>query len=111
MHSQIPIEKFAEIGMYVGTIVHAEAFPEARKPAYILTLDFGKLGMRKSSAQVTEQYALHTLIGRQIVALLNIAPKQIGPFQSECLVLAAVHENGLQLIAPDATVPNGSRIA
>lgn len=97
--------------MVVGTIVHAEAFPEARKPAYKLTLDFGEWGTRKSSAQLTGHYALDALIGRQVVALINIAPRQIGPFLSECLVLAAVHETGLQLIAPDARVPNGSRIA
>jgi tRNA-binding protein len=104
---------FEKTEMRVGTILEAEDFPEARKPAYQLTIDFGReIGIRKSSAQLTKRYSKVDLIGRQIVAVVNFPKKQIGKFMSECLVLGAVGTEGdVVLLAPDVTVENGLRIA
>jgi tRNA-binding protein len=104
---------FEKTEMRVGTILEAEDFPEARKPAYQLTIDFGReIGIRKSSAQLTKRYSKVDLIGRQIVAVVNFPKKQIGKFMSECLVLGAVGTEGdVILLAPDVTVENGLRIA
>jgi tRNA-binding protein len=104
---------FEKTEMRVGTILEAEDFPEARKPAYQLTIDFGReIGIRKSSAQLTKRYSKDDLIGRQIVAVVNFPKKQIGKFMSECLVLGAVGTEGdVILLAPDVTVENGLRIA
>lgn len=105
-------EEFEKTEMRVGTIVEVNDFPEARKPAYQLTIDFGdKIGIRKSSAQITKRYNKEDLIGCQVVAVVNFPKKQIGKFMSECLVLGAVGQEGdVVLLAPDFKVENGLRI-
>ena len=105
-------EEFEKTEMRVGTILEANDFPEARKPAYQLTIDFGaEIGVRKSSAQITKRYTKETLIGRQVIAVVNFPKKQIGKFMSECLVLGAVGKEGdVILLAPDFKVENGLRI-
>lgn len=104
--------EFERTEMRVGTIIGVNDFPEARKPAYQLTIDFGHaIGLRKSSAQITKRYKKEELLNRQIVAVVNFPRKQIGKFMSECLVLGAVGEAGdVILLAPDFTVENGLRI-
>lgn len=104
--------EFEKVEMRVGTIVEANDFPEARKPAYQLTVDFGpEIGIRKTSAQITKRYEKSDLEGRQIVSVINFPKKQIGKFMSECLVLGAVGEEGdVILLAPDFKVENGLRI-
>ena len=106
-------EEFEKTEMRVGTIIEVNDFPEARKPAYQLTIDFGEdIGIRKSSAQITNRYTKEALSGRQIVAVVNFPKKQIGKFMSECLVLGAVGEgNDVVLLSPDFKVENGLRIA
>ncbi|KAF2330405.1 tRNA-binding protein [Flavobacterium ginsenosidimutans] len=104
--------EFERTDMRVGTIIEVNDFPEARKPAFQLTIDFGsEIGIRKSSAQITKRYQKEDLINRQIVAVVNFPKKQIGKFMSECLVLGAVGEGGdVILLAPDFKIPNGLRI-
>lgn len=104
--------EFEKVDMRVGTILKVDDFPEARKPAYQLTIDFGvAIGIRKSSAQITKRYTKEDLVGRQIVAVINFPKKQIGPFSSECLVLGAVGElSDVVLLAPDFKIENGWRI-
>ncbi len=98
--------------MYVGTILSAEDFPKAKNPAYKLTIDFGPLGIKNSSAQITKLYTKEELPGRQIIAVINFPPKQIADFMSECLVLGAVANNKeVILIRPDKNIPNGYKIA
>ena len=103
---------FEKVAMHVGTIIAANDFPEARKPAYQLTIDFGEIiGIKKTSAQITQRYTKDTLIGRQIIAVVNFPKKQIGKFMSECLVLGAVGNDGdVILLAPDTKIENGLRI-
>ena len=105
-------EEFEKTEMRVGTILEVNDFPEARKPAYQLTIDFGaEIGIRKSSAQITKRYTKEALMGRQIVAVVNFPKKQIGKFMSECLVLGAVGQEGdIILLVPDFKVENGLRI-
>ncbi|OXA87259.1 tRNA-binding protein [Flavobacterium hercynium] len=104
--------EFERTDMRVGTIIEVNDFPEARKPAYQLTIDFGaEIGIRKSSAQITKRYQKEDLVNRQIVSVVNFPKKQIGKFMSECLVLGAVGEEGdVILLAPDFKVENGLRI-
>ncbi len=104
--------EFERVEMRVGTILEVNDFPEARKPAYQLTVDFGsEIGIRKTSAQITLRYQKEDLISRQIVAVVNFPKKQIGKFMSECLVLGAVGESGdVILLAPDFKIENGLRI-
>ncbi|KIA94656.1 MULTISPECIES: tRNA-binding protein [unclassified Flavobacterium] len=104
--------EFERVEMRVGTITQVDDFPEARKPAYQLTIDFGtEIGIRKSSAQITKRYSKEDLLNRQIVGVVNFPRKQIGKFMSECLVIGAVGEDGdVILLAPDFKIENGLRI-
>ncbi|MFW8567127.1 tRNA-binding protein [Orrella sp. 11846] len=103
---------FTKVELRVGCIVKAELFPEARKPAYKLLVDFGsEIGQRKSSAQVTDLYSTEELIGKQVVAVINFPPKQIGPFMSECLITGFHDEQGrVALCVPDKAVPLGIKL-
>ena len=102
---------FEKVDMRVGVVVDAREFPEARRPAYTLTIDFGPLGMKRSSAQITHRYRPADLVGRQVVAVVNFPPKQIGPFVSEVLVLGAYNDAGeVILLHPDQAVTPGSKI-
>lgn len=108
----ISYDQFSSVDMRVGRIVDVQDFPEARKPAYKLTIDFGpEIGIKKSSAQITQLYTKETLMNRLVVAVVNFAPKQIGPFMSECLTLgAATGEGAIALLSFDKDVPLGSKI-
>jgi tRNA-binding protein len=103
---------FEQVDIRVGTIVEAREFPQARRPAYQLVLDFGpEIGIKKSSAQLTQHYTPATLLGRQVLAVVNFPPKQVGPFRSEVLVLGAPDADGHTVLAAVAApVPNGSRL-
>lgn len=109
----VSLADFERIDIRVGTVVAAEPFPEARKPALKLTIDFGAdIGMRRSSAQITVHYDPAALVGRQVCAVVNFPPRQIGPFRSEVLTLGfADAEGAIRLIGPDRPVPNGGRLA
>jgi len=97
--------------MRVGVVVDAQEFPEARRPAYKLRIDFGPLGVKRSSAQITRHYRLADLVGRRVIAVVNFPPRQIGPFVSEVLVLGAYNEAGeVILLQPDHVVSPGSKI-
>lgn len=105
-------DDFEKIEILTGTIVEASDFPEARNPSYQLKIDFGKHGIKKSSAQITKLYKKEDLIGRQIIAVVNFPPKQIANFISECLVLGVVMKNKeIVLLQPDRSVENGHRIS
>jgi tRNA-binding protein len=108
----ITFDDFLKVDIRVGTIVEASPFPEARKPAYRLVIDFGPaIGLKKSSAQITANYRLDQLVGRQVAAVVNFPPRQIGPMQSEVLTLGFPDEAGqVMLISPDRRVPDGGRM-
>ncbi len=107
----VTYDDFAQLELRVGKVVRVEEFPKARKPAYKMWIDFGELGMKKSSAQITKLYQVEELIGRQVIAVTNFPPRQIADFMSEALVLGVVLEDGeVALITPDREVPLGSRI-
>jgi len=108
----ITFDDFLKVDVRVGRVLSAEPFPEARKPAYKLRIDFGpEIGERRSSAQITEHYTPETLVGRQVAAVVNFPPKQIGPFKSECLVLGFTDAEGkVVLLGPDQDVPLGGRM-
>ncbi|MBX7052683.1 MAG: tRNA-binding protein [Flavobacteriales bacterium] len=104
--------EFERVEMRVGTIISAHVFEEARNPAYKLSIDFGpEIGIRKSSAQITHHYRLEDLMGKQVIAVVNFPPKQIGPFMSECLVLGAVNaDKSVILLQPERKTENGTQI-
>lgn len=112
MSDAISLDDFLRVDIRVGRVTRAEPFPEARKPAIKLWIDFGpELGMRKSSAQLTAHYSPETLTGRQVLAVVNFPPRQIGPFRSEVLVLGLSDEaGGIVLLAPERPVPDGERV-
>lgn len=112
MSTPLSFAEFDRVDIRVGTVVDAQPFPEARKPAIKLWIDFGpELGIRKSSAQITTHYALDALVGRQVCAVVNFPPRQIGPFRSEVLTLGMPDADGaVVLVRPDLDVPNGGRL-
>ena len=105
-------DDFARVELRVGTVVEVEDFPEARKPAYILKVDFGsEIGLRKSSAQITNLYTREELVGRQVVGVVNFPAKQIGPIRSQCLITGFTREDGAVVLAvPDSEVSNGAKL-
>ncbi len=109
---QIQFDGFLKVDIRVGTIVEAKEFPEARNPAYILMIDFGaEIGIKKSSAQITKHYTPQNLVGQQVMAVVNFAPRQIGPIKSEVLTLGfADSEGAIVLSGPKQNVPNGQRL-
>ena len=111
MDNIITFEDFTKVDLRVGTIIEVNDFPEARHPAYQLTIDFGDLGIKKSSAQITTLYTKTDLINRQIVAVVNFPKKQIAKFMSECLVLGAVNGKDVMLLNPEQNVKNGSAVS
>lgn len=112
MTSNLTWDEFAKVDMRVGTIVDAQLFPEAKRPAYKLIIDFGpELGVKKTSAQITDHYTLKDLKGKQVIAVINFPPKQIANFISECLVLGSVDaEHKVILLQPERTANNGDRV-
>lgn len=109
--STIQFEDFTKVDLRVGTILEVNDFPEARNPAYQLTIDFGGLGIKKTSAQITTLYKKEDLLNRQIVAVVNFPRKQIAKFMSECLLLGAVDGKDVILLNPEAKVPNGTMVS
>ena len=110
--AEISFSDFERVDIRVGTVVGVEPFPEARKPAFKLRIDFGgAIGIKKSSAQITVHYTPETLLGRQVAAVVNFPPRQIGPFMSEVLTLGFPDANGaVVLIGPSVAVPNGGKL-
>lgn len=108
---EIQYADFLKVDIRVGTIVHVEDFPEARKPAYKLEIDFGDFGKKRSSAQITRHYQKEDLLGKQVIAVVNFPPKQIGKFMSEVLTLGLPDEQGnVVLLEPTAKVPNNGQL-
>ncbi len=110
MSDTITFEDFSKIDLRIGTILEVNDFPKARIPAYQLTIDFGALGVKKSSAQITTLYSKKDLLDRQIVANINFSEKQIANFMSQCLVVGAVDAEKVILLSPEDKVPNGTPI-
>jgi tRNA-binding protein len=110
MSDTINFEDFTKVDIRVGTIIKVSDFPEARKPSYILQIDFGALGIKKSSAQITALYTKEDLLNRQILAIVNFPKKQIARFMSECLVLGAMDGKDVVLLNPEEQVRNGSPV-
>lgn len=108
----ISYEDFTKVDIRIGTVIEAEPFPEARRPAIKLRIDFGEeVGVKKTSAQITHHYTPEALLGRQVLAVVNFPPKQIGKFMSEVLVLGVEHdEGGITLVTPDTKTSNGKRL-
>lgn len=110
MTNTITFEDFAKVDVRIGTIIEVHDFPEARNPAFKLTIDFGALGIKKSSAQITTLYTKDELLNKQILAVVNFPTKQIGKYMSECLVLGAVDGKDVILLNPEHKVNNGSTV-
>lgn len=112
MSATITFEDFEKVSIRVGTIIKVEPFPQARKPAFKLRIDFGPdIGVKNSSAQITTHYTAETLLGRQVAAVVNFPPRQIGPFMSEVLTLGFPDsDGGVVLISPTLRVPNGGKL-
>jgi tRNA-binding protein len=110
--ANISWDEFEKVELRVGTIVQAEEFPEARRPAYILHIDFGaELGIKKSSAQITNHYQSEELVGKQVIAVVNFPDKQIGPIMSQCLITGFYDKNGdVVLAVPDKPIDNGAKL-
>jgi tRNA-binding protein len=112
MKDEITFEDFSKVDIRVGTIIEVNDFPEARKPAYQLCIDFGALGIKKSSAQITDLYAKEALLNRQVTAIVNFMPRQIANFMSECLVLGVYNEKGnVVLLKASKQIKNGEKIS
>ena len=112
MKNEITFEDFLKVDIRIGTIMEVNDFPKARKPAYQLTIDFGDLGIKKSSAQITDLYSKEDLLNRQVNAIVNFNPRQIANFSSECLVLGIYNENGkVVLLQASDTVKNGEKVS
>lgn len=111
MKATIAFEDFSKMDLRIGTILDVKDFPEANNPSYQLTIDFGDLGIKKSSAQITTLYKIDDLLGKQIVAAINLPKKQIAKFMSDCLVLGAVEGKDVILLNPEIKVKNGSVIS
>lgn len=110
MENAATINDFIKLDIRVGTIIEAKVFEKAKRPAYQLLIDFGSLGIKKSSAQITEKYTTESLIGKQILAVTNFPPRQIADFMSEVLVLGTYSEGGVILITPDKPAQNGDKL-
>jgi tRNA-binding protein len=112
MTEQISFDDFLKVDIRAGTVTDAQPFPEARKPAIKLWIDFGEeIGVKKTSAQITEHYEINDLVGRQVMAVVNFPPRQIGPFMSEVLTLGVIDADGaVVLLGLDKPVPNGGRM-
>lgn len=112
MEKEITWQDFAKIDMRVGTIIEVNDFPEARKPAYQLRIDFGEeIGIRKTSAQITKRYTKEDLLGKQTITVVNFPKKQIANFMSECLLMGAVDNEVVTIIQPEVKVKNGLKIS
>ncbi|UAB75571.1 tRNA-binding protein [Mesoflavibacter sp. SCSIO 43206] len=110
MSNTIQFEDFTKVDLRIGTIIEVKDFPEARNPAFQLKIDFGGLGVKKTSAQITSIYNKEDLLNKQIVAVVNFPKKQIANFMSECLVVGAVKEKDVYLLNPEQKVPNGTSV-
>ncbi len=110
MEKIVTFEEFTKVDLRVGTVIEVNDFPQARNPSYRLTIDFGALGIKKSSAQITTLYKKEELLNRQIIAVVNFPNKQIGKFMSNCLVVGAVIDKDVCLLRPEIQVMNGSII-
>lgn len=110
MSNTIQFEDFTKVDLRIGTIIEVKDFPEARNPAFQLKIDFGGLGVKKTSAQITTIYNKEDLLNKQIVAVINFPKKQIANFMSECLVVGAVKEKDVFLLNPEQKVPNGTSV-